>query len=736
LLVLLLAACTASPTGSLGNLIGTHDLVIVDDLPTNGGVAFEPPVPDGGTDPSPPNPAVHGVRGRYVFIASADTNELKVLNLYRPGLAGRTFVPAPNPLESLSIPVLERPSVLACDEGLTEAGVRVTGPFVYAIRPGGDQLSVVDATPAGFIQATRDPLTAPAPITAIVGWMGDHLATIPDTTTVYYATWDGSSATLYALPLPTARSRRTEVKRARPVRVLDLGPEVIVALKVLPGLPGRNLDGAPFCAGPSACMAVATRTLQGSSGRQVLIELDALRVAPLAFPGPVKELSATGRGERLYGLLDEEHCQSDGCGGAIEVDTRQGTVAGGFPVWTDFTGQPMQPIRAVSTLSRGLTVAHPTGYADLALPQILEADGGSLLDATVGLRTYPELAFFSTSAGEVVAIDGVSGTPIDFDGRRTSLVSASVKIPLLGPDGGYMLYLQDGGVNYEYLTASVVEDPFSDGGTSVPYRHYTVVADGGSRVDDTPSGLDLADGYLLSQNLTVVRNGFISGFLLGATSPDAGNAVTFTAGLESRLIKQNDYVVFAATQLDGGLDQAACGEALIVDVQPGVATFSAVPPGCEQRVLYSIRAGDQKSLVVTGDVEGHLGRIDDGEVLTYTRRYLVRPDGWDGVRPALRFTPGTMPAPRGSVWSFAINGYLNTYRFSFDANTITCSSYAPGHLKVAPIPTYVSDQATSFQWGVTMLYPATNGIVLAPLSSLHDNVAGGVTLSEGVACFR
>ena len=75
---LALMACTPQTGYSRGGLLGAHDLALTD---------------------------------RYVFISSADTNDLKVLQLDVPNSPGqRTYVPAPNPLETLSIPVISRPT--------------------------------------------------------------------------------------------------------------------------------------------------------------------------------------------------------------------------------------------------------------------------------------------------------------------------------------------------------------------------------------------------------------------------------------------------------------------------------------------------------------------------------------------------------------------------------------------------------------------------------------------------
>src|SRR5260221_13914373 len=65
----------------------------------------------------PPPAQIQGTNGlalfgNLLFITSTETNEIKILTV---GSVTRDFVRAPNPLEPLSIPVLDRPIDLARD---------------------------------------------------------------------------------------------------------------------------------------------------------------------------------------------------------------------------------------------------------------------------------------------------------------------------------------------------------------------------------------------------------------------------------------------------------------------------------------------------------------------------------------------------------------------------------------------------------------------------------------------
>src|SRR5262245_42307333 len=98
--------------------------------------------------------------GNLVFVTSADRAELRVVDARLTGgpedRPPRDWVRAPNPLEVLEIPVVERPVGLVRDLGysaaavddLTPAGGELTGPYVYAFARGKPEISVVGADPS------------------------------------------------------------------------------------------------------------------------------------------------------------------------------------------------------------------------------------------------------------------------------------------------------------------------------------------------------------------------------------------------------------------------------------------------------------------------------------------------------------------------------------------------------------------------------------------------------------
>ena len=132
-LVLLLAACNQQVGYSRGGLSGAYSIALTGD-------------------------SLHG----FVFITSADTNDLKVLRLEVLNSTQRSFVSAPNPLESLSIPTINRPTALTVDDFYDATGRLVHGEYVYVSRPGGAELSVVGALPSEFREVAR--LATPGPV--------------------------------------------------------------------------------------------------------------------------------------------------------------------------------------------------------------------------------------------------------------------------------------------------------------------------------------------------------------------------------------------------------------------------------------------------------------------------------------------------------------------------------------------------------------------------------------------
>lgn len=715
LIALGISCSAATSVGSTARLVGSHDLALFDELGADGSTLARVDVDADG------NATFVGLPNRYLVVTSADTNELRVLTMYRENTLSRYFERAPNPLETLSIPVIDRPSKLAVDEGRHADGRRVTGAYIYAARPGGAELSIVGANTreqTSSFRAVRGPLATPAPVTAIAAWMGTGLTSLPATTSLFVATFDGSRGSVFRVKLPT---NPVNLRVSAPAfeRVIDVGDETVVALQMLPPLATRTVEGQPFCA-TTECLAVATRKSAGMDGRTFLVELDTLRTATLAFPAPVRALAAGATATRLFGILDEEKCGSSACAGVIGVDTRVAPTAAGFPVLNDFSLQPMLPLRAGESLPMGVALAEGA-----VIRQTAELTDGGTVDLGFASQPYDLLGVFSSSNGELSFFDGLAGTIIDYDARRTTISAASLQIPGTLPDGGASFVAPDGGPMGTVRTGVVTETvPFVSESQTAPYRQVSVTTtDAGT---DLPFTLEIADGFFYGQSLVVIYGGLVPGLVGLPTIASDGIHLTFTAGLESR-VEAGDHVIFF-------VDAVACGDARVVSVGSGTFDVDQVPAECALRNRYSVRAGGTRPLVIAADLEGFIARSRVGDTLTWNRRYAAFPPGFDGVRTSLKMTLGTIPELEGAFWDFTIDGKTMPYRIAFDNSSsgIGCSTQVPGRLVMAQFPTLVSN-ALAYPWGVMTAAPSANGVVEANLSQTFRGVLG---LSDGARCYR
>lgn len=718
---LVLAACSQTPVGNTAKLIGSQDLVLVDELGPDGNLAYLTELADGGVERS-------GTLNRFIFVTSVDTNELRVLRMYQPDRLNRSFVPAPNPIETLSIPVISRPSMLAVDEGLHARGQRVTGSYVYAARPGSSVISIVGASPDELRVVTESPIPTPGPVTAMAAWMGHGLTTLPEKTDLYVATFDGSRGAVYRVPLLSSPAKlREAIASATPVNpaikaevLFDVASEAVMALQVLPPLPGRTVDGQAFC-DVRECLAVATRRAAGQEGRTLLVDPQSLRAVPLDFPGPVRDFATIPNGVRLFGILDEEKCGSTSCGGALAVDTLTAVGAAGFPRALDFSGQPMLPLATGDSLPTGIALAQ-----NAVLRQTLETYDGGTRDFGLALQGYPVLGVVSSSNGEIAFFDGLAAAPIDYDARRTTITKGTLFVPGTLEDGGLSFTGSDGGF-LGFQGAGVLSETIpiaEDGGSlTAPYRVATVAnPDGGA---DAPYVLEVADGYFSSQSLVVIYEGQIPGLVNLPTTAADGTTLPVPSGQASRAAVGDRAIFFVSG--------VVCGEGRVTAVGPSELTVDAVPSSCDGRDAFSIRAAGSQPYLVAADVDGYVGRAAQGETLVYTRRYAFMPLGFDGVRPALRLTIGeSLPLVSGAYWSFVLDGGLVPYRVTFDA-TNCASPYLPAKVSIARVPTLTETGALTWPWEVAGIFPSGNSVFEQPLSTA---LAGKVTTGDGFRCWR
>lgn len=713
-------ACTQPTLSSHARLVGTHDLVLVDQLGEGDSLAARADNPNGGPQ------LMVGVPSRFLFITSGDSNELRVLENFRPGIADRGFARAPNPLETLSIPVLEHPTMLVADEGRNAQGVRVTGSYVYAARPGGEEISVVSITRRR--QLGGKPFATPGPVTAIGAFMEvdaskPALATpLPSTTRLLVATWDGELASVHMAELPTNSPHIDRLDFKRLVLIPDAP---IAALHVLPPLATRTLDGMPFCA-TKACLVLATRRGR-QGGETILFEPETSRSVPLAFGGAVRLLASSTDLTRIYGVLDEEGCGGPSCGGVVAVDVAEGSSAAGFPGAVDALGLPMRPMRS-NGLITGLSIA-----AGAKVQQTVEtpsADGGSTGLSYV-VQEYRQLGAYSASNGVITFFSGFGGSIIDFDGRRTTVASATVRTPGQSADGGDAFVGEDGGTLGSSIAAKVAVDQ----DLSKTYRTASV------STDDGVWQLDISDGYLATQALVVVNQGQIPGLTSLPRSSDAGSHLAIPAEFSSRAAS-GDSVRFESGHDVGGFRE--CGQSQVTLVGQDFVEV-AVPPSCQSATRFSVRAGGSKPLVVVGDVEGYLGRVSANDTLTYSRPYVLLAAGVTAPRPALTLkVPSVVPRGVGAYIEFQIQGNMSPHQISFDTamgTGISCSTQLQlqgqmvlGNLVMAQTPTTTTaNSAIDFRWSLFGVLPSAEGIAEVNLSRTE---VGSLGPASGVVCWR
>ncbi len=740
-LAALAAACNA-PTGShRANLIGTHDLVLVGD-PANGFLAET--VQEGGVIVGS-----NGIPSRFLFVTSTDLNQLHIFENYQTVAVGRSFVGAANPLETLMIPVLDRPGMLAVDEGRNKQGLRVTGAYVYAARPGGAEVSVVSVAQrrqvGGAVEGSRvtRPLATPAPVTAIGAFMvldpaNPALETkLPPTTRLFTATWDGENASIFSASLPTDPDVLNLTQSLSWERELLVGPTPVAAMVVVAPRTGRSLNGAPFCA-TSACLAIATRENSGLGGESYLLDPDSGALATLSFSGPIRKLVVSGDGTRVYGVLEEQACGGPACGGIVAVDLVAATSAttppyrASFPASLDALGLPRRPLRAGDGLITGLTVA--SGGTIMQATEVT-IDGG-VAGLSRNPQQYNELGAFSSSNGLITFFSGFAGSIIDYDPRRSVLSAATVRLPGQLLDGGDSFIGEDGGTIGSNTAVAVNARDVGEATFRISEVPLPANADGGVE----QWAVDISDGYLEDQAIAFVYKGQIPGLVSLPTSAADGVRLN-TFGLEARAAV-GDIVRFETGNDAAGY--AECGRSTIATIGAGFIEAAVVPATCAARVRFSVRAAGAKPLVVAADLEGYLGRWAPGETLTYNRPYVLLPAEVTSSRTALTVNiPPSVARNEGASTTFQLLGFISPYRSSIDTLTIGCYTQLAGQVVIGNmvmdrVPTRVSGGAINLRWTLMATVPSGNSIVELNLEGPSGTGArlGALSSADGAICWR
>jgi hypothetical protein len=565
-----------------------------------------------------------------LFMTSTDRQELRVLdldpNLAPPGTGNpRDFIRAPNPIEPLSIPVLNRPIALAADVtwsfpgGFAQGGVQVQGPYLYAQSAADSEISIVNADRAALFELCR--LEVSGTVTAMASRAPDSSS---PNSRLYYATVNGAQVSLWEtdLPGPGQLLRATAgdhfVCVAGPSSgdggtppplpaqlLLNLSGEAIVALMVMP---------APHTAGawPQQSLVVATHGENGG-GRTLLLDTQTLSTRSLGFPGPVRALTTHPgtqdpegniffEGSFVYGVLDESACGDfPSCNGVVAVDMRAGgTLA------NDLTGQPMLNMSINDSLITGLTVVN---NATIVIP---EADPNA---AQVGTPSL--VGILSSSNGGVYFFDGLS---LEFFNGSTSQAGVTLN------------------ANSTVLTYQEID---AGGLTIQPCTGPLLTA--GTDCNDAGSPFEIAEGAANTQLISITYCGTIPGLTSLPTSSAEWPNLTVPA-VYSAEIRIGDVVELT------GPDPTCDDEFTITSTSQTSVTAAGLLPGavgsCGTGNVFSVRAGGQSIVgpdggiiaatpyVVTGSVDSYMGRVAPNGVFTANHTtYYVHPLGFQPPGP-------------------------------------------------------------------------------------------------------
>lgn len=665
LAALVFTACTQGPTATANGFVGANDMVLVDLL-------------DGGALVGEGNVGVN----RFLFVTSTNTNELRVLDLRVPTANGitRAALKGPNPLETLSIPVLDRPTSLSLDTRYVD-GVRRKGSLLYVTRQGGAEVSIVGVELSELREVRRVPM--PAPVTAVANLMPDAV-----TSRLWVATFDGTNAAVLELTIPGAASELR--KKTTAALVSSLTPRLqirgasIIAMRAMPGLAGRTLAGRPFCADPAKpCLAISTRGAAGAEGSTSLVDLTTLETAPLQFPGPLRVLSTSdGRlegtgadegaiapppGAIVYGVLDEEACGSFRCGGVAAIDTRGAAGVDGFGVLRA-DGAPTQPLRWNDGLVRGLSFV-AGGRVRLATA----TDGG--------LGAFPVLGLMTMSNGDIIFFDALTMSLLDQDTTAASL----------------------GAGRFSGSTTAWLEGPTISSGTAESAQLLATVKDGAYR----------------AQTITVTWQGDLTP-TPGLTMP-AGLSTSFSAPSIAGRLAVGDVITFS------GL---GCTTASVTGVTGATVQFAPATTCAATNAV--IRAGPSAPYVIFGSVDGFLGRASSGSEFRSTSAPFVRIPGVDVSAPGLVIPFGTaadtQPPATGVSWSFELVSGLAPLVSVIDPGLFTTTTNCPAQLQLPGATVFEPVQGRVFT-----AYPSAN--VVSEFDPLRV-IRGGIGPNEGVSCYR
>lgn len=657
-------ACSETPvqTGVAG-LSGTYDLTLVNDL---------------------------------VFVTSSDRDELRVLDL---SVNPKQFIPAPNPLEALAIPVLDRPDSLTHDVGYSAEGTHVPGPYVYARSSGSSEISVVAADRARLVQVAR--VRARSLITAFAARSpGD--AAGRETSTLYYAMQD---------PEPS----QTEPGGARVMRQDLPGPDVIdtdtlpEAVPVFCLEPGESVQSMAVLSAPGE-LAVATRRASGRSGRTLIItdagplENCDQSTAPTVdmsagFGGvPVRYLTTHPRvrvtdavtlapSRYVFGILDEVSCGgAPACSGVLAVDTTSPSRAERA---LDISNAPMLPITAASGIPTSLALVPDASMR-------LQFDNGAGDDNA----RVPLLGIMPSSGGSITLFPAHTLRQFDLATDPATLVALRDRneAPLKLESEGLVVVTQD---------PTLRETRLYEG--SVPNALYRVIYQGA-----------LPGLVALAHDLEDPRR----------FEAEAANAGLARAG---------DLIVLE------GVDVECTTDLTVTAVEPvpgttrvrlAISEEQPIPPECVGLPSFTVRAGGSQPFVLQSDVGAFLSREVLNTPYSVPTEYYYHPDGFYSAPSVPNLSRFPQPPPpltlritgvgrelkRGDRYVVAVSSGVRNFVFGVNTSA-TGSGLLPYTLPGAVAASRAGGANLAY-----IAYPSADGILQVNLELVVENTANSAPL--------
>ncbi|RKH55245.1 hypothetical protein [Corallococcus aberystwythensis] len=665
---------------------------------------------------------------QLVFVTSQDRDELRVLDLTR---SPREFIPAPNPLEPLAIPVIARPDSLTRDVGYDATGNDVSGPYIYARSSGGRDISVVASDRARLNEVTR--LATGQLITAFAA----HAPAAEGAPSVLY----------YALQTrPEAAEQLCGPFGGGVVMRQELpGPEGFDAAALTPALPVFCLKPAdtvmsmitlPARANVTDSLVLAIRNVSGTSrlvravadGASVEIPYKRPRPAPYVVPTytdlvdiparlvathpsfKVSDTETVPAGRFVYVVLDELTCNSSDCEGVIALDNGPDPLApSAAPVLArDVTGAPMLTLKPSAGLPTGLTLRTGLEVREL------------LSDGVAYLTAIPLLGIVPSSGGEI--------TLFRADERRAFNLDRD---PTTGP--------------LSSTVVSELRDSNELARTDQVQGGITVVEPGCPQVDATNATAFLCNGTVPNGTWRFVFQGALPG-LVGLSrdlTVEDPPLLIETALATARGVVAGDSIVLAN---NAGVCPTTIPILRVEDQGDGltrlypdlsneeIATGAAA---CAAYPLFSVRAGPavKPYVLFAGEERSdtYVQRLNVGEAYTVSNflDYYYHPNGFDlGLDPpkspttyapaplTLTLTPTLGdPARLAAGDRFVVTLLPRFRRFVFRVDTSPQSNLAVYTLPASVVATEVDGASLAF-----IAYPSADGVLQVALESISDNV--------------